>query len=144
VVLDECGVDVGAVYTAMHGVGAEWTARAIQSFGLPPCIPVTEQNTPDATFPTVAFPVRALPLPWLAPCKCNAVHNSLCVYRSQSSRGVSPVLILYTLRSVVGANGITRIPLCTKRRGMVHTPCVFILCVLVCTHRRSIKAVRGR
>ena len=44
------------VYTAMHGVGSPWTARAFDTFGLPPPIPVAEQAAPDADFPTVAFP----------------------------------------------------------------------------------------
>ncbi len=43
-------------YTAMHGVGAKWTALAFQAFGLPPYIPTKEQVDPDPDFSTVAFP----------------------------------------------------------------------------------------
>lgn len=48
--------EVKVVYTAMHGVGAPWFAKAFEAFGLPPPIPVAEQQAPDPTFPTVAFP----------------------------------------------------------------------------------------
>nr|AOE43343.1 phosphoglucomutase [Cavenderia deminutiva] len=44
------------VYTAMHGVGAEYAKLAFEAFSLPPFIPVTQQVTPDPAFPTVAFP----------------------------------------------------------------------------------------
>ncbi len=50
----ERGVTI--TYTAMHGVGAEFTARAFECFGLPPYIPTPEQVKPDPDFPTVAFP----------------------------------------------------------------------------------------
>jgi phosphomannomutase len=43
-------------YTAMHGVGADFVVRALQSFNLPAYIDVKEQNTPDPEFPTVKFP----------------------------------------------------------------------------------------
>ena len=45
-----------ATYTAMHGVGAPWAAKAFEAFGLPAFIPVPEQIAPDPDFPTVAFP----------------------------------------------------------------------------------------
>ena len=45
-----------AVYTAMHGVGASFASRALESFGLPDYIPVAAQCEPDPDFPTVAFP----------------------------------------------------------------------------------------
>lgn len=44
------------VYTAMHGVGAAVTKRLFGALDLPEMIAVAEQNTPDGTFPTVAFP----------------------------------------------------------------------------------------
>lgn len=44
------------VYTAMHGVGFELTNRAFAAAGLPPLISVPEQQQPDGTFPTVAYP----------------------------------------------------------------------------------------
>jgi len=44
------------VFTAMHGVGKHWVARAFETFGLPPYIPVKEQIEADPDFPTVAFP----------------------------------------------------------------------------------------
>ncbi|KAJ3102159.1 Phosphoglucomutase-3 [Phlyctochytrium bullatum] len=43
-------------YTAMHGVGAPFAARALKVFNLPPYIPVEEQIEPDPKFPTVPFP----------------------------------------------------------------------------------------
>lgn len=43
-------------YTAMHGVGAPFVTRALESFSLPPYINVPEQNTPNPDFPTVKFP----------------------------------------------------------------------------------------
>ena len=43
-------------YTAMHGVGAKWAAKALEAFGLPAYIPVPEQIEPDPDFPTVKFP----------------------------------------------------------------------------------------
>ena len=48
--------EVKVVYTAMHGVGAPWFAKAFDAFQLPPPIPVAAQHAPDPTFPTVAFP----------------------------------------------------------------------------------------
>ena len=45
-----------AVYTAMHGVGAQWVTKALETFGHAAYIPVTAQVEPDPTFPTVAFP----------------------------------------------------------------------------------------
>lgn len=47
---------VKATYTAMHGVGARYTARALKEFGLPEYIPTVEQVQPDPDFPTVDFP----------------------------------------------------------------------------------------
>jgi phosphomannomutase len=43
-------------YTAMHGVGAETTRAVFAAAGLRPPHVVAEQDTPDPTFPTVAFP----------------------------------------------------------------------------------------
>lgn len=47
---------VPVTYTAMHGVGAQWVAKAFEAFSLSPFIPVPQQVVPDAEFPTVAFP----------------------------------------------------------------------------------------
>eukprot|EP01083_Nonionella_stella_P083236 230077_1 len=43
-------------YTAMHGVGAPWVARALAAFSLPPYVPVASQVEPDPEFSTVKFP----------------------------------------------------------------------------------------
>lgn len=43
-------------YTAMHGVGTPWVAKAFEAFNLPAYIPVEEQIAPHPDFPTVAFP----------------------------------------------------------------------------------------
>ncbi len=43
-------------YTAMHGVGRPFTARAFKEFQLPPFIPVSQQCEPDPEFSTVKFP----------------------------------------------------------------------------------------
>lgn len=51
---DVTGVRVG--YTAMHGVGGAVVARAFARCGLPAPVVVEAQQSPDATFPTVAFP----------------------------------------------------------------------------------------
>ena len=48
--------EVTAVYTAMHGVGAETVRRAVSMAGFPPVVEVPEQVDPDPDFPTVAFP----------------------------------------------------------------------------------------
>jgi phosphomannomutase len=48
--------DLKIVYTAMHGVGAPFAARAFAAFGHKPFVPVPAQNDPDPTFPTVAYP----------------------------------------------------------------------------------------
>eukprot|EP00461_Guttulinopsis_vulgaris_P001413 UN01413 len=48
--------EIKAVYTAMHGVGAKYTARAFETFGLPAYIPVVPQVDPNPDFPTVKFP----------------------------------------------------------------------------------------
>ncbi len=50
------GRDIGIVYTAMHGVGARFTLDALARAGFANVHPVPEQNAPDGTFPTVAFP----------------------------------------------------------------------------------------
>ena len=44
------------VYTAMHGVGWETTARVLAEAGFEPPSLVEEQISPDPAFPTVAFP----------------------------------------------------------------------------------------
>jgi phosphomannomutase len=44
------------VYTAMHGVGWETTARVLAAAGFEPPALVEEQISPDPAFPTVAFP----------------------------------------------------------------------------------------
>lgn len=48
--------EVRAVYTAMHGVGAEVVRLAFERVGFPPPHEVAEQVEPDPDFPTVAFP----------------------------------------------------------------------------------------
>ena len=44
------------VYSAMHGVGAEFIEKIFDLAGMDPLIPVESQHKPDGTFPTVAFP----------------------------------------------------------------------------------------
>ena len=44
------------VYTAMHGVGWETFSRALDAAGFAAPVLVAEQISPDAAFPTVAFP----------------------------------------------------------------------------------------
>jgi phosphomannomutase len=44
------------VYSAMHGVGAEFIEKIFDIAGMNPLIPVASQHKPDGTFPTVAFP----------------------------------------------------------------------------------------
>src|SRR5690606_36693593 len=44
------------VYTAMHGVGWETTRAVVERAGYPLPATVSEQISPDAAFPTVAFP----------------------------------------------------------------------------------------
>jgi phosphomannomutase len=44
------------VYSAMHGVGAEFIEKIFDVAGMSPLIPVESQHKPDGTFPTVAFP----------------------------------------------------------------------------------------
>lgn len=41
------------VNTSMHGVGHPFVVRAFEAYGLPPFIPVKEQQDPDPDFPTV-------------------------------------------------------------------------------------------
>lgn len=48
--------EVTAVYTAMHGVGAETIRLAFERVGFPPPVEVAEQVEPDPDFPTVSFP----------------------------------------------------------------------------------------
>ena len=47
---------VATAYTAMHGVGGATLLAAFQRAGLPTPAVVPEQQQPDGTFPTVAFP----------------------------------------------------------------------------------------
>ena len=47
---------VRAVYTALHGVGAEVVRAAFARAGFPPLLEVTEQVAPDPDFPTVPLP----------------------------------------------------------------------------------------
>ena len=54
--LDDGPRAVRAVYTAMHGVGAEVARLAFARAGFDPLIEVAEQVEPDPDFPTVAFP----------------------------------------------------------------------------------------
>ena len=44
------------VYSAMHGVGAEFIEKIFDLAGMDPLIRVASQHKPDGTFPTVAFP----------------------------------------------------------------------------------------
>ena len=44
------------VYSAMHGVGAEFIEKIFNLAGMDSLIPVASQHKPDGTFPTVAFP----------------------------------------------------------------------------------------
>ena len=47
---------VRVAYTALHGVGGDTVLRAFAAAGLPEPIVVAEQQRPDGSFPTVAFP----------------------------------------------------------------------------------------
>ncbi|GAB2510597.1 phospho-sugar mutase [Paramicrobacterium agarici] len=47
---------LSVVYTAMHGVGWETFSRVIESSGYSGIASVSEQQEPDAEFPTVSFP----------------------------------------------------------------------------------------
>jgi phosphomannomutase len=49
-------VPLRVVYTALHGVAASLTLRAIERAGFPPPLVVAAQQEPDPDFPTVAFP----------------------------------------------------------------------------------------
>jgi phosphomannomutase len=44
------------IYSALHGVGAEFIEKIFDISGMEPLIPVASQHKPDGTFPTVAFP----------------------------------------------------------------------------------------
>lgn len=44
------------VYSALHGVGAEFIEKIFDISGMDPLIPVVSQHQPDGTFPTVVFP----------------------------------------------------------------------------------------
>jgi phosphomannomutase len=44
------------VYSAMHGVGSEFVEKIFDLAGMDPVIQVVEQQAPDGSFPTVAFP----------------------------------------------------------------------------------------
>ncbi|MEA3021050.1 MAG: phosphomannomutase [Actinomycetota bacterium] len=48
--------DVRVVHTALHGVGWEPARRLFRAAGFAEPVPVAEQMSPDATFPTVTFP----------------------------------------------------------------------------------------
>ena len=50
------GKELSVVYTAMHGVGAPLARRAFDQAGFSRVVFVPEQEAPDPTFPTVAFP----------------------------------------------------------------------------------------
>lgn len=47
---------IKATYTAMHGVGAPFTAQSLATFSLPPYIPTPAQVAIDPEFSTVKFP----------------------------------------------------------------------------------------
>jgi phosphomannomutase len=55
-VADAPGAQPRVVYTAMHGVGWETTARVLAVAGFEPPALVEAQISPDPAFPTVAFP----------------------------------------------------------------------------------------
>lgn len=46
----------GIAYTAMHGIGYNYSKALFEAFNLPPFTPTPEQVLPDPTFPTVEFP----------------------------------------------------------------------------------------
>lgn len=48
--------DCPVTFTAMHGVGSPFTARALEAFALPKYIPTPAQMEADPDFPTVKFP----------------------------------------------------------------------------------------
>jgi len=47
---------LNVVYTAMHGIGWKTLKDVFEAAGTPLPTPVPEQNVPDGSFPTVAFP----------------------------------------------------------------------------------------
>jgi phosphomannomutase len=44
------------VYSALHGVGAQFIEKIFEISGMDPLIPVASQHKPDGSFPTVTFP----------------------------------------------------------------------------------------
>ena len=44
------------VYSALHGVGAQFIEKIFEISGMDPLIPVASQHKPDGSFPTVKFP----------------------------------------------------------------------------------------
>jgi phosphomannomutase len=44
------------VYSALHGVGAQFIEKIFEISGMEPLIPVASQHKPDGSFPTVKFP----------------------------------------------------------------------------------------
>jgi phosphomannomutase len=52
----DAGRDAVIVTTALHGVGGVWLVEALSRAGFGSVHPVPEQQTPDGSFPTVAFP----------------------------------------------------------------------------------------
>lgn len=55
-IADEGPRDIVAVYTPMHGVGAQTFTAVVERAGFPSLHAVAEQVEPDPDFPTVAFP----------------------------------------------------------------------------------------
>lgn len=53
---DNSSSSLKITYTAMHGVGYEFSKESFKAFNLNPFVPVLEQIEPDPEFPTVKFP----------------------------------------------------------------------------------------